>query len=188
MRTAAHDKIRGMPDDAPKRITQHERDQTVSRLQEAYASGELSHEELEDHLQQALTATTSNELAPILASLPAIEEDRTVRIAAKAGRIQRRGTWRAPKRFEIESEFGKVDLDLSSAIIEHPAIQLDLRLRFGKARITVPRNAVVELDDLRCEWKQPVDRPPVDRPTDGVRIKISGEMEFGRLTVRYARR
>lgn len=177
-----------MPEEAAKRITQQERDQTVARLQEAYASGELSHEELDDRLQLALTATTSTELAPILASLPAVEEDRAVRIAAKAGRIQRRGTWRVPKTFEIDSEFGKVDLDLSGAIIEHPAIQLDLRLRFGKARITVPRDAVVDLNELRCQWKQPVDRPPVDRPTDGVRIKISGEMEFGRLVVRYARR
>ncbi|MBM7785118.1 DUF1707 domain-containing protein [Tenggerimyces flavus] len=176
-----------MPEDRPQRITQHERDQTVRRLQEAYASGELSHDELDDRLQQALTATTSSELAPILASLPEIAPDRTVRISAKAGRIQRRGTWQVPKTFEIESEFGKVDLDLSRAIIEHPAIQLELKLRFGKARITVPRNAVVELDDLRCEWKQPVDRPPVDRPTNGVRIRISGEMEFGRLVVRYAR-
>jgi hypothetical protein len=65
-----------------------------------------------------------------------------------------------PRVLKVDSEYGKVDLDLSRAIIENPVVDIELQLSFGRAKITVPSNAVVEIDDLRTVWKQPVYQAP----------------------------
>ena len=38
----------------------------------------------------------------------------------------------------VDSEYGKVDLDQSRAIIENPVVDIDLQLRFSKAKIPLP--------------------------------------------------
>ncbi|MBF6045458.1 DUF1707 domain-containing protein [Streptomyces sp. NRRL B-1677] len=45
----------------------------------------ISHEEMDERLQQALTATTHSELVPVLASLPAEKAGTTSTIAAAGG-------------------------------------------------------------------------------------------------------
>jgi Domain of unknown function (DUF1707) len=177
-----------MPNDTPPRISENERDTAVQRLQEAFAAGHLSHDELEERLQTALTARTGADFVRVLDSLPETESGRFTRIVTTGGRIQRSGAWRVPRVFHVESEFGKVDLDLSRAVIEHSVVDIELKLRFGKAKLTVPPDAVVELDELRSDWKQPVYEAPRRSGSGGQLIRVSGEMGFGRLVVRHARR
>jgi hypothetical protein len=81
-----------------------------------------------------------------------------------------------------------VDLDLSRAIIESPVVDIQLELRFGGAKITVPAEAVVDIDDLQATWKQPVYETPQRVEPGGPRIRISGTMEYGRLKIRHKRR
>ena len=59
-----------MPNQVPPRITKDDREATVRRLQEAFAEGHISHEEMDDHLEVVLTAKTPGDLVPVLASLP----------------------------------------------------------------------------------------------------------------------
>ncbi len=40
-----------MPNQVPPRITEDDREATVRRLQEAFAEGHISHEEMDDHLE-----------------------------------------------------------------------------------------------------------------------------------------
>lgn len=176
------------PDHVPKRISEADRDAAVLRLQEAFAEGHLSREDMDGLLDAALTATTPGDLAPVLSSLPDKEAGPASKISGKAGRIQRRGAWRVPRILTIESEFGSVDLDLSRAIIEHRVIDIELQLRFGKAKITLPHDAIVDLEALRTVWKQPSHKAPQHARAAGLQIRISGTMEFGRLKIRYKRR
>ena len=67
----------------------------------------------------------------------------------------------------------------------NPVVDIELQLRFGRAKITVPGNAVVDLDDLRTVWKQPVYQVPQHLDADGPRIRIYGTMEYGRLRIRH---
>lgn len=157
----------------------------MKRLQDAFAQGDISYDEMDRRLQTALTARTSGDLLPAVASLPEPSLGRTVTIAAKSGRIRRRGEWRVPSRLVVESEFGRLDLDLSRAVFEGREVDIELQLRFGRARITVPAGAVVDLDGLRTEWKQPVYQAPRRTGTDGPLIRISGTMEYGRLRIRH---
>ncbi|AGP59951.1 hypothetical protein M271_42880 [Streptomyces rapamycinicus NRRL 5491] len=176
----------------------------MRRLQDAYAEGHISHEEMDQRLHTVLTATTHDELVSALASLPAEPPGTTSTIAAHSGRIRRRGPWRVPRTLRVESAFGRVHLDLSRAIIEHPVIDIELGLGTGRARITVPRDAIVDVEGLQTGWKDLRYKPRPRRSlpggpggpgglggpggAGGPKIRISGAVGFGRLKIRHARR
>lgn len=167
----------------------NERDTAVQRIKDAYVDGQISYEDLDDRLHSVLTARSRDEVLAALDFLPTQDEGRLVRVVATSGRIRRRGVWRVPRVLQIDSEFGKVDLDLSRAVFETPVVDVELLLRFGRARITLPFDAVVDLDELRTVWKQPVfSKPPPLTPSEGPLIRISGTMEYGRLRIRYGSR
>lgn len=157
-------------------------------MQQAYAEGHISHEEMDERLHQALTAKTHSELVPALASLPEERTGTSSTIAAAGGRIKRRGAWRVPRALKVASAFGRVHLDLSQAVIEHPVVDIELQLGTGRARITVPRDAIVDLDDLHTGWKDTLYKPRQPSLPGGPKIRISGSMGFGRLRIRHARR
>jgi hypothetical protein len=180
--------VNRLPENSPSLISEDDRETAVRRVQEAYADGHISHEEMDANLQQVLTATTHGELASALAPLPEERAGTASTIAALSGRIQRRGAWRVPRAVKVESAFGRVHLDLSRAVIEHPVVDIELQLGTGRAKITVPRDAVVDLEGLRTVWKDSLYKTP-RRPTPGgPTIRISGAMGFGRLKIRHARR
>jgi hypothetical protein len=132
-----------------------------------------------------LTATTHGELTQALASL---RENPAATIAAISGRIRRRGAWRVPRVLKVESALGRVHLDLSRAVIEHPVVDIELRLGTGRATITVPRDAIVDLEELSTVWKDSRYKPRRRSRPGGPRIRIYGTVGFGRLTIRHARR
>ncbi|MFE7356238.1 DUF1707 domain-containing protein [Streptomyces sp. NPDC057543] len=169
-------------------LSEDDRETAVQRLQEAYASERISHEEMDERLDQVLTANTHGELASAMASLPEGSPDATSTIAAAGGRIQRRGVWRVPRILKVESAFGRVRLDLSRAVIEYPVVDIELLLGAGGAKITVPRDAIVDVEGLRTGWKDLRYKIRRRSRPGGPKIRISGAMEFGRLIIRHARR
>jgi hypothetical protein len=172
----------------PPLISEDDRDTAVQRVQDAYAEGHISHEEMDERLHRVLTATTHSELASALAALPGEKAGTTSTITAVNGRIWRRGAWRVPRVLKVESALGRVHLDLSQAVIEHPVVDIELRLGTGRAKITVPRDAIVDVDDLRTGWKDPRYKPRRRSRPGGPRIRISGTMGLGRLKICHARR
>ncbi|MFB8026278.1 DUF1707 domain-containing protein [Streptomyces sp. NPDC056465] len=177
-----------VPEDLPSLIGEDTRDATVRRLQEAYAEGHLSHQQMDEGLGRVLAARTRADIASVLASLPEEKPDTTSTIAAAGGRIRRRGAWRVPRKLKVESAFGRVYLDLSRAVFEHPEVDIELQLGTGKARITVPRDAVVDFDALHTGWKDTRYKPRRDSRGSGPRIRITGALGYGRLKIRHARR
>ncbi|MGW6059059.1 DUF1707 SHOCT-like domain-containing protein [Streptomyces sp. NPDC055189] len=176
------------PDDPTSPISEDARDAAVQRLQAAYAEGHLAHEQMDAALDQVLTVKTRGELATVLALLPAEKAATTSTIAAAGGRIHRRGPWRVPRILKVESAYGKVHLDLSRAVFEDPAVDIELQLGTGKAKITVPRDAIVDIEGLHTGWKDTRYKTRQPSGPGGPRIRISGAMGYGRLTVRHARR
>lgn len=179
-----------LPDNPSPLIGDGDRDTAVQRLQDAYAVGLISHEELDERLHRVLTAQAQDELTSALASLPASlpgeHPGTTSTIAAAGGRIRRRGVWRVPRFLKVHSAFGKVRLNLSRAVFEHPTVDIELQLGTGRATITVPRDAVVDLGGLQTGWKDLRYRTRQPSRPGGPEIRISGTMGFGRLKVRHA--
>jgi len=180
--------VTSQPEDSPPLISEDGRESAVQRLQEAYTEGHISHKELDERLHQVLNAKTHSELVPALASLPEGNAGTTSTIAAASGRIQRRGAWRVPRILKVESALGRVHLDLSRAVIEHPVVDIELQLGTGRAKITVPRDAIVDVEDLRTVWKEPLYKTRRRSGPGGPKIRISGAMGMGRLKIRHARR
>ena len=81
-----------------------------------------------------------------------------------------------------------MNLDLSRAVFEHSVVDIELQLPYGRARITVPRDAIVEIERLRAGWKDPRCKPRQPSRPGGPRIRISGVMGYGRLKIRHSRR
>ncbi|MGW7049236.1 DUF1707 SHOCT-like domain-containing protein [Streptomyces avermitilis] len=177
-----------LSENPPSLISEDDRDTAVQRLQEAYTEGHISYEELDERLHQVLTATTRSELVSALASLPEENAGTTSTIAAVGGRIQRRGVWRVPRNLKVESAFGRVHLNLSRAVIEHSVVDIELQLGTGRAKITVPRDAIVDVEGLHTGWKPTLYKIRRRSRPGGPRIRISGAMGFGRLKIRHARR
>ncbi|MEU8352112.1 DUF1707 domain-containing protein [Streptomyces sp. NPDC048845] len=176
------------PKDPPSPAGESDRDSAVQRLQEAYVEGHISHEEMDERLHQVLSAETHGELVTALASLPEENPGSTSTIAAASGRIRRRGAWRVPRVLKVDSALGRVHLDLSRALFDSPVADIELNLGTGRARITVPRDAVVDLEGLRTTWKDTRYRPRRTTGPGGPVIRISGTMGLGRLKIRHARR
>ncbi|MET7277758.1 DUF1707 domain-containing protein [Kribbella sp. NPDC005582] len=176
------------PDDPSRLVGDDDRNSAVQRLQNAYTGGFISHEELDERLHQVLTAKAHNELEVALTALPAERPATTATIGAAGGRIHRRGVWKVPRKLKVESAFGRVHLDLSKAIFEESVVDLELQLGTGKGRITVPRNAIVELEGLQTGWKDVRYKPRQPTGPGGPTIRITGAMGFGRLKIRHARR
>lgn len=176
-----------VPENLPSRISEADRDAAVERLQETFAEGHIPQEDMDARLHIALTATTPGELAPALASLPPRDEGPTVVVDAVGGLILRRGGWRVPRFFKVTSTMGKVYLDLSRARIEHPVIDIELRLRYGWARIVLPPDATVDHTGLTADWKQPLYSDPGRDAAGGVRVRVTGAMEYGRLRIKHRR-
>jgi len=164
-----------------------DREAAVTRIRDAFARGDISHQDLDVRLHAALTAHTPGELLNAVESLPIPAKDRELNIVATSGKIRRDGDWRVPRILRIESEFGKVRLDLSHATFESAVVDVELRLEYGWAKVTAPADAVVDVDGLRAAWKQPRYTPPRHSSKAGPLIRISGSMVHGRLTVRHSR-
>ncbi|WP_033424739.1 DUF1707 SHOCT-like domain-containing protein [Actinomadura flavalba] len=169
-------------------VSDVERDRVVRRVQEAYAAGAISHEEMDARLGQVFAAGTPGELEPVLAALPAEDEPATATIAAVSGRIRRRGAWRVPRILAVESALGSVRLNFARAVIEHPEVDVRLALGTGGGTIILPRDATVEFDDLQTPWKPTIYTPPRRPASGGPTIRVSGTLGFGRLRIRHARR
>lgn len=175
-----------LPEDPLLLIGEDDRDTAVQRLKEVYAEGGISHEELDKRLHDVLTAKTHSELVQALASLPPGKAGTPSTIAVISGRIRRRGAWRVPRILKVESAFGRVNLNLSRAIIEHPVLDIEVQLGTGGAKITVPRAATVDVEGLHTQWKDVIYKSrPRSRP-DGPEIRISGTVGFGRVKIRHA--
>ncbi|NEE13484.1 cell wall-active antibiotics response protein, partial [Streptomyces sp. SID7499] len=112
---------------------------------------------------------------------PAEDPGTTATIAAAGGRITRRGAWRVPRVLKVESAFGRVRLDLSRAVIEYPVVDIELSLGTGNASITVPRDAIVEVEGLTTGWKDLRYRPRQPTRPGAPRIRFSGAVGYGRL-------
>jgi hypothetical protein len=177
-----------LPEDPSRPIGEDDRDAAVRRLRDAYADGHLSHEEMDGRLDRALRATTHGELVSALDSLPEEDAGTASTIAAAHGRIRRRGPWRVPRNLKVESAFGRVRLDLSRAVIEHRQVDIELQLGTGRASITVPRDAIVDVEDLQTVWKDARYKPRRRSRSSGPKIRIYGTMGFGRLKIRHGRR
>ncbi|MHB9863176.1 DUF1707 SHOCT-like domain-containing protein [Streptomyces sp. YIM S03343] len=175
------------------RASHADRDGVVEVLRVAAGDGRLTADELDERLEAAMTARTLGDLAVLTADLPsaegAAEAKDVVRICQQGASVLRGDGWVVPRRLEIESEWGDVTLDFTRAMISHDALVVDLDMRGGTLTLVTRPGIVFDTDDLELGYAKVKARPVGDHGTPvDLRVRISGEIRFGRVVTRPARR
>jgi hypothetical protein len=170
------------------RVSDGDRERTAQQLQQAFTEGRLTHLELEDRLELALTAKTYADLRGLVTDLPVEQVDEVIDLESKSGNIKRSGDWAVPRRLRAVSKYGSVELDFSQAVIPHQVVEVELDLAYGSAKIILPEGAAANVDSFQSDWGRAASDVP-GRPRPGaLYVVIKGHAKYGGLTVRYPRR
>src|SRR6185312_1988810 len=121
------------------RASHDDRDRVVEMLRVSAGDGRLTAEELDERLEQAMTARTYGELARLVADLPAAgsvaspvtapRAKDVVRIDTRSGHVKRVDRWMVPGRMEVKVTSGHVKLDFTQAVITQPTLKLGIDVR-----------------------------------------------------------
>jgi hypothetical protein len=180
------------------RASHEDRDRVVELLRVSAGDGRLTAEELDERLEQAMTARTYGELARLVADLPApggavavpvpaaaARAKDVVRIDTRSGHVKRVDRWIVPQRMEVKVTSGHVLLDFTQAQITQPTLKLDVDVRSGHVRLLTRPGIVVDADEVvirsghvrvKAPWNHDV---PVQ-----LHIEVSGKVGSGHFVAR----
>lgn len=133
-------------------------------LRIAAGDGRLTADELDERLEKALTARTYDDLAVLVADLPATgtafatvpgtplsaaiaaalaggetKAKDLVRFECLSAVTERVGRWAVPARMELKVLGGQVKLDFTEAVITQPVLHIDAEVRGGQVLMVRPR-------------------------------------------------
>ena len=177
------------------RASHDDRDRVVEMLRVSAGDGRLTAEELDERLEQAMTARTYGELARLVADLPAtgsavspampLKAKDVVRIDTRSGHFKRVDRWVVPQRMEVKVTSGQVLLDFTQAVITQPTLTLDVEVRSGHIRLLTRPGIVVDADEVairsghvrvKAPWGSEV---PVQ-----LHVEVTGKVGSGHLVAR----
>jgi hypothetical protein len=132
------------------RASDAERDATVGHLREAMAEGRLTLDDFSQRTDTALTALTREQLAEVVADLPANPGYGAAAFPAPwvvgvMGSEHRKGRWRVGHELHAVSVMGGCKIDLREAIIDSPVITIDVLAIMGTVEVIVPEGVQVDL-------------------------------------------
>jgi Domain of unknown function (DUF1707) len=187
------------------RASHADRDQVVEVLRVAAGDGRLSPEELDQRLELALSARTYDELATVIADLPAAgtavagaplsppagapAPKDLIRLHCSSGNAERQGRWVVPTRMDLKVSSGSIKLDFREAVITQPALHIDAEVRSGHITLITKPGIVVDMDDVTVRSGHVKVRAPwgPDVPVL-LRIDVAGSCGSGHITARPPRR
>jgi Domain of unknown function (DUF1707) len=193
------------------RVSHEDRDQVAEALRVAAGDGRLTADELDERLEKALTARTYDDLAPLLADLPAAgaalgplsgalaavmasgvapaPAKELVTIQTTSGQSKRDGRWVVPARMALKTRSGQIKLDFTEAIITQPTLHIDAEVRSGQITLVTKPGIAVDLGDVSVRSGQVRVRAPWgDSVPVSLRITVSGTCGSGQISARPPRR
>ena len=141
--------------------TAADRERVVQALSTHFANDQLSMEEFEDRLERAYKATSVQQLAELLTSLPAAggtqltpgspvliapaaEVPATGTVVAVMGMSARQGSWLVPRRLRVYAVMGGAVIDLREARFAAGVTEIEAYAVMGGVEIVVPPGVRVE--------------------------------------------
>jgi len=188
------------------RASHADREQVAEMLRVAAGDGRLSPEELDERLERALTARTYDELATVIADLPAAgtaiaaavslspaagaaTPKELIRLHCSSSNAERTGRWVVPSRMDLKVSSGHITLDFTQAVITQPALHIDAEVSSGHITLITKPGIVVDADDVTVRSGHVKVRAPwgLDVPVL-LRIDVAGTCGSGHITARPPRR
>jgi len=175
------------------RASDAERDATVIRLREAMAEGRLTLDDFSQRTDSALTALTRDQLAEVVADLPAHHS--TGYVAAPAvvatpwvvgvlGSSQRNGRWRVGHELHAVSVMGECKIDLRQAVIDAPLIVVDALAIMGTVEVIVPEGVQVDLQGIAIMGAKTMRMSDAPILEGAPVVRITGLALMGEIKVR----
>jgi hypothetical protein len=177
------------------RASHEDRDRVVELLRVSAGDGRLTAEELDERLEQAMTARTYGELARLVADLPAAgtavspatapQVKDVVRIDTRSGHVKRVERWVVPQRMEVKVTSGHVLLDFTQAVITQSTLNLNVEVRSGHIKLLTRPGIVVDADDVTIRSGGVKVKAPWDSesPVD-LHIVVTGRVGSGHFVAR----
>jgi hypothetical protein len=177
------------------RVSHEDRDEVAEALRVAAGDGRLTADELDERLEQALTARTYDDLAGLLTDLPpvgaapAAPAKELVRIHVTSGNGERVGPWTVPARMDLRVRSGDVKLDFTEAVITQPTLHIDAEVRSGSITLLTVPGITVEMDDVTVRSGTVKIKEPWGTGVPAIlRVTIAGTCGSGNITARPRRR
>ncbi|OYO15907.1 hypothetical protein CGZ94_04265 [Enemella evansiae] len=175
-----------------------DRERAIAVLQEAYAEGRLSVEELRDRAAAAQQAVTFADLDALLADLPVAgasvshqsqpgsSMENPLIIDAGWSIEKRDGDWQIPEFLLLRGSAGSVKLNCLAARTTHQVIHVWVDGGMGTVRIVLPDGWAADtsgvIKSMGTVRNKVDDTPLAGRPI----LVVNGQAGMGTLIVRYA--
>ena len=193
------------------RVSHEDRDQVAESLRVAAGDGRLTAEELDKRLESALTARTYDDLAVLVADLPAAgtalaplpgplaallpggtghaPAKELIKIHTASGHSVRVGRWAVPARMDLKVTSGHIKVDFTEAVIAQPTLHIDAEVRSGHILLITKPGIAVDLDDVSVRSGHVKVRAPWGESAPTVlRVTVAGTCGSGHILARPPRR
>lgn len=155
----------------------------VEVLSRHFASDLITMEELEARLDRVYGATSAAELSAIVADLPqsvdAPPAGAVQRVSATLSGQEQRVTGVVPRRVELRSRLGYVEIDFTRATFAPGLTEIDVRALLGYVQLRLPAGARIEcLGTAMVGFFSLVGAPTESHEATTV-IRITGRAMFG---------
>ncbi len=193
------------------RVSYGDRDQVAESLRVAAGDGRLTADELDERLEKALTARTYDDLAVLVADLPAAgtalaplpapvaallpgstgqaPSKDLIKIHTTSGHAERVGRWTVPARMDLKVTSGHVKVDFTEAVITQPTLHIDAEVRSGHILLITKPGIAVDLDDVSVRSGRVQVRAPWGDSVPAVlRVTVAGTCGSGHILARPRRR
>ncbi|OYN99509.1 hypothetical protein CGZ95_11390 [Enemella evansiae] len=181
------------------RAGNEDRERAIAALQEAYAEGRLSAEELRERAAAALQAVTFGDLDAVLADLPtgtapAVPQqlrpgssmENPLILDAGWSSEKRSGDWQIPQFLLLRGSAGSVKLNCLAARTDHQVIHVWVDGGMGTVKIVLPDGWAADTSGMTkgigMVRNKTDGTPAPGRPI----LVVNGSAGMGTLVVRYA--
>ncbi|WP_156755368.1 DUF1707 SHOCT-like domain-containing protein [Actinokineospora pegani] len=173
------------------RVSDAERDHVISVLQKAIGHGLIDLDEFTRRTDVALAAKTRGELNVVLVDLPGLftgeaqDAAEPEHLRANMSTVRRTGGWEVPEHLVVHNRMGTVELDFTSAVINHKVVHVELDNTAGSVDLTIPDGARCDLSDLRTSIGGEItERGVREQGVSAPKFVLSGLVRAGSLTIR----
>lgn len=170
------------------RVSHAEREAVVARLNEAAAEGRIDLAELDERLEQALTAKTYADLAPLTADLPPVVSlDPGQPLVLKGGLhgAARVGRWQVPAKVVAYGGMGGAKLDFTQADCRLPVVEVEAHGQMAGVTIVLPDGWAVETGGMEPGLGGLRDKTTSDRLPGTPLIRLIGTGGPAGVVVRH---
>ncbi|GAA0829989.1 DUF1707 domain-containing protein [Streptosporangium amethystogenes subsp. fukuiense] len=170
------------------RVSHAEREAVVARLNEAAAEGRIDLAELDERLEQALTAKTYADLAPLTADLPPVVSlDPGQPLVLKGGLhgAARVGRWQVPAKVVAYGGMGGAKLDFTQADCRLPVVEVEAHGQMAGVTIVLPDGWAVETGGMDPGLGGLRDKTTSDRLPGTPLIRLTGTGGPAGVVVRH---